>query len=213
MWPSHTTKIESPGNYDCIARELMDKIAIIGSSGAGKTTLAKKISSRLKVKVYHLDRFFWQPDWIRESGERRIDTLKGFVQKRQWIIEGTYLNSSELHLNEADIIIFLDMPPFLCFWRIIMRHLNYRGLRRCDIPKGSTNRLTFLGMLQVLAFRLRAHGKLEDKLYKFPQEKIIRLHSPKEVESFLARLEIYTEEKRLFSPTPVKKEDLAPARR
>src|SRR5437764_14111939 len=101
----------------------MEKIAIIGSSGAGKTTLAKKIGSALKIKVFHLDRFFWQRDWKRKTRDTRIDTLQNLaLRDKRWIIEGTYLNSSKLHLNAADTIIFLDIHPLLCLWRIMKRH-------------------------------------------------------------------------------------------
>ena len=41
----------------------MEKIVIIGSPGAGKSTFARKLGSILKIKVVHLDRVFWQPGW------------------------------------------------------------------------------------------------------------------------------------------------------
>lgn len=191
----------------------MEKIAVIGPSGAGKSTLAQKLGPRLRLKVYHLDRYFWQPSWRRESRETRRELLQSFVQKRRWVIEGTYLNSSDLHLNEADTIIFLDISPFVCLWRRVKRHHEYQGRPRRDIPKGSTDKLTFLIRLQVLFFPLRARRKLKNKLRKFPPEKIIRLRSTKEVARFLAQLEVNTNEKRHFSYSVVKKKDLTLAKR
>ena len=88
---------------------LMKKIVIIGSSGAGKSTLARELGSILKIKVFHLDRFFWQRCWKRETSDTRIDILQDFVREKQWIIEGSYLSSSELHLHEADTIIFVTI--------------------------------------------------------------------------------------------------------
>lgn len=173
----------------------MDKIAIIGPSGAGKSTLAKELGHRLGLKVFHLDRFFWQPGWTRESSETRIEILENLVWEKSWVIEGTYLNSSEVHLQKADTIIFLDISPFVCLWRRIMRYFEYRGRPRRDIPKGSSDKLTLPGILKILFFPFEARRQLEDKLRKVAsRKKVIRLHSVKEVERFLAQPEMYTNE-------------------
>src|SRR5260221_13717615 len=120
----------------------MDKIVIIGSSGASKTTLARELGSILKIKVYHMDRFFWQRGWKEKTRDTRIDILQGLVREKRWIIEGTYLSSSEPRLEAADTIIFLDFSPLLCLYRIIKRHRVSHGCPRRDIPEGCTDKLT-----------------------------------------------------------------------
>src|SRR5205823_3969632 len=132
----------------------MEKIAIIGASGAGKSTLAKKLGSILKIKVFHMDRFCWLRSWKGKTGDTRIDILQELVRGKQWIIEGTYLDSSAPRLEAADTIIFLDTPSPLCLWRIIKRHWEYRGRSRRDIPEGCTDKLPLSRMLKVLAFPL-----------------------------------------------------------
>ena len=188
--------------------EIVDKVAIIGPSGAGKSTLAQKLGSRLGLNVYHLDRFFWQPNWRRESRKTRTETLQKLVSEKRWVIEGTYAKT-ELHLIKADIIVYLDISSFRCCLRIIKRHLASQASPRPDIPEGSSDRLTLLAILKVLFFPFRAKRKLENKLRKFP-EKVIRLQSPKEVERFLAQLELRSNEKTQSSPSSVKKEDPVP---
>jgi adenylate kinase family enzyme len=181
----------------------MKKIAIIGSSGAGKTTFAKELDDILKIKAYHMDRMFWQHSWKGKDSETRIDILQQLVQNKQWIIEGTYLSLSESRLNAADIIIFLDTHPLVCLLRIIMRHRKDRGRSRRDIPEGCTDRLTLLLILRVLVvFPLRERSKLEKKLREFPREKVIWLHSAKEVKAFLLQPELYVHEKRQSAKTP-----------
>jgi adenylate kinase family enzyme len=165
----------------------MEKIAIIGASGAGKSTLAKKLGSILKIKVFHMDRFCWLRGWKGKTGDTRIDILQELVRGKQWIIEGTYLDSSAPRLEAADTIIFLDTPSPLCLWRIIKRHREYRGRSRRDIPEGCTDKLTLSRMLKVLAFPLTERRTLEQKLHKYESKQIIRLRSRKEIEDFLAQ--------------------------
>ena len=69
----------------------MNRVVIIGSPGAGKSTLARKLDSILNINVIHLDRVFWEPGWKEKPRETRIDILQKIVQEKQWIIEGTYL--------------------------------------------------------------------------------------------------------------------------
>lgn len=192
----------------------MKKIVIIGPPGAGKTTLARNLGPLLKMKVFHLDRLFWEPGWKGKSSEARMEILRGLVQEKRWIIEGTYLDSSEPRLNAADTIIFLDMHPLVCLWRIWQRHRKYHERPRRDIPKGCTDKLTMFRILKVVIFPFRGRRKLEKQLRKFPQEKVIRLHSAKEVEGFLAQqLELHAEEKKKSSPSVVKERHLILVRR
>jgi len=165
----------------------MKKIVIIGSSGAGKSTLARELGSILKIKVFHLDRFFWQRCWKRETSDTRIDILQDFVREKQWIIEGSYLSSSELHLHEADTIIFLDIPPLVCLLRVMKRHLAYRRRSRRDIPEGCTDKLTLLRILKVLTFPLHDRRTIKQKLRSYNSKRIIWLRSRKQVRDFLAQ--------------------------
>lgn len=167
----------------------MEKIAIIGPPGAGKTTLAKEIAVIFGIRACHLDRLFWQPGWKGKTGDKRIDILQNFVLRSKWIIEGTYLRSSGPRLEAADTIIFLDVNPLLCLLRIIIRYFKCRGcIRRRDIPEGCRDKLTPYRMLKVLIFPLWERRKLKHMLRGYKSKQIIEFHSRKEVEDFLVRL-------------------------
>jgi adenylate kinase family enzyme len=188
----------------------MKKIVIIGLSGAGKSTLARKLDSKLKIKVFHLDRLFWKCGWIGETRDTRIDILQVLVREKQWIIEGTYLSSSEIHLDAADTIIFLDISPFLCLQRLIKRHLEYYRRSRRDIPEGCTDKLTLLRIMKVLTFPLHGRRTIMQKLRHYNSKQIIWLHSTKEVEDFLAQQETDVDAKRTPSSSiPAAKQRLS----
>jgi len=183
----------------------MEKVVIIGSAGAGKSTLARKLGSKLNIKVVHLDRVFWQRGWKRKTRDTRIDILQELVREKQWIIEGNYFSSSELlldaadtllHLDAADTIIFLDIPPLLCLQRVIKRHFNYHGLSRRDIPEGCTDKLTLRRMWKVLTFPLDGRRTIKQKLRNYMSKRIIWLRSDKKVEEFLAQQEQDANDKR-----------------
>ena len=177
----------------------MERIVIIGLSGAGKSTLAKKLSSILDIRVYHLDRIFWQRDWKEKDRETRIDILERLVPETQWIIEGTYLSVSDCHLSMADTIIFLDIFPLVCLQRLIKRHFEYCKRPRRDIPEGCTDRLTLLRIAKVPTFPLNGRGIIKQKLRAYNSKHIIWLHSTNEVENFVAQIEQEAKAKRVSS--------------
>jgi adenylate kinase family enzyme len=186
---------------------LMEKIVILGSSGAGKTTLARELGPILKIKkVIHLDRLYWQRGWKGKTRDARIDILQSLVREKQWIIDGNYLSASELHLEAADIIIFLDIPPLVCLQRILKRHHKYYGRSRRDIPEGCIVNLTRFHMLKVLAFPLLGRRMIEEKLRNYNSKQIVRLRSGKEVKDFLAQQVQDADDKRDSSIAPVAKE-------
>jgi adenylate kinase family enzyme len=194
----------------------MERIAIIGSSGTGKSTLARDLGRLLHINVVHLDRVFWEPGWKEKPRETRIDILQEIVRKEQWIIEGTYLGTAEPRLNAADTIIFLDTPALLCLKRVIKR---YMGGGRChrEIPEGCYDRLSLFRILKVMVFPFKGKRTLKRKLlyYKSMPKHIIKLGSPKEVDSFLAQLEAQANENKQSSrmPSTPRKRQLAVARR
>lgn len=48
-----------------------EKIVIIGSAGAGKTTFARRLGKILDIEVFHLDRYFWGEGWREKSPSER----------------------------------------------------------------------------------------------------------------------------------------------
>jgi adenylate kinase family enzyme len=50
------------------------RVAVVGSSGAGKSTFARDLGARTGLPVVHLDRPFWRPGWVETPREewRRV---------------------------------------------------------------------------------------------------------------------------------------------
>ena len=68
----------------------MEKIIVIGGSGSGKSTFARKLRDITALPLYHLDNVFWNEDKThvsREVFDRRLDVILGYDR---YIIDGEY---------------------------------------------------------------------------------------------------------------------------
>lgn len=173
----------------------MNKIAIAGCGGAGKSTLAYKLRAILNVDVVHVDSIFWKPGWIPTAESERRRRLKNILQRSHWIVEGDGDRSSreliyDLRFASADAIVFLDFPRTLCIRRVLKRYLDYQGKSRPDLPPGCREYIKSKGFLESLK-RIWNYPKEERQLVLqkirdyCAGKRVIILRSPSEVEEFL----------------------------
>ena len=105
----------------------MKRIAVIGPVGAGKSSLAAELGRRLGVRVLHLDTLFWKPGWVPTP----LDEWEA-VQRRElaapaWIADAQYDDILPEWVEEADTVVFLDVSPLVCLWRVGRRRLDRGG--------------------------------------------------------------------------------------
>lgn len=169
----------------------MKRIMIIGSGGAGKSTLARRLSEILNLEVVHLDRLFWKPGWIAVSKDEQKNIQNELVKKESWIIDGNYGGTLDIRLNAADTIIFLDFPRLLCVYRVIKRRLKYSRRPRPDMREGCKERIDFSFIKWVWDFPKTKRPSIVERLIELEYEKeVILLKSPKEVRRFIKSLEL-----------------------
>ena len=114
----------------------MKRVLILGSGGAGKSTLARQLGERTGLPVIHLDRMWWRPGWVNCSQEEFDLALERELAGERWIIDGNYNRTLERRLTRADTVVFLDYPARTCLWGALRRVFRYRGKSRPDMPEG-----------------------------------------------------------------------------
>ncbi|MFD0618160.1 DNA topology modulation protein [Paenibacillus sp. GCM10027629] len=119
----------------------MNRILIIGCPGSGKSTLSQQLGGILSLPVIHLDRYYWKPNWVPTPKDEWGQFLVDATEQDQWILDGNYIGTLDLRLQHADAVIFLDMPRYLCIYRIIKRRIQYQGRTRPDLNEDCPEKL------------------------------------------------------------------------
>jgi len=164
----------------------MDRILILGSPGAGKSTLARQLSEILDIPVIHLDREFWQPGWIQTPDNEWEQRVAALIQRDRWIMDGNYGSTLKMRLRRADVVIVMDYPRRLCLWRIVKRVWRHRGRTRPDMAPECAERWDWEFILFVWRFRKR--GRIRN--YRMIEEmgmtgKTVVLKNQRDMNAFL----------------------------
>ena len=162
---------------------------IVGSAGAGKSTLARKLNDIMGIKLFHLDRLFWKPGWECISREELEEKIRSIITLDLWIIDGNYSSTMEMRLKEADTIIFLDFPLWLCLWGVIKRRFMYEGKTRPDITEGCKEKLDWEFIKWILTFPFKKRKSIHEKIKKYSEGRnIFIFKNRKEVKEFIKML-------------------------
>lgn len=109
------------------------RILVVGCSGAGKSTWARRLGRITGLPVVHLDRHFWRPGWVPSPTEEWDAVLDGLLREPQWILDGNYDRTLPRRLAAADAVIFLDLPSWVCRARVLRRVVQGYGRTRVDL--------------------------------------------------------------------------------
>lgn len=103
----------------------MDRIAIVGCGGSGKSHLARELGQLLGITPVHLDGVYYDRDWHPLDQEHFAARQRDLVSAPQWIIDGNYASTLPIRLGAADTVVFLDFPARTCLLGIAGRRFRH----------------------------------------------------------------------------------------
>jgi adenylate kinase family enzyme len=163
----------------------MQRIVVLGSGGAGKSTFSVRVARETGLPLVHLDALYWKPGWVESSKSEWAATVEEIVRGEQWIVDGNYGGTLEQRLAACDTVIFLDVPRHQCLWRVIKRRLRYRGRSRPDMREGCNERLTLAFLLWIWRYPETRKPLVLKRLREIsPARSVIVLNSASAIENF-----------------------------
>ncbi|WP_298867147.1 AAA family ATPase [uncultured Gimesia sp.] len=172
----------------------MKKINVIGTSGSGKSTFAKKLSKKLGYPYIEMDAIFWGKDWFWPSDDEFFKNLEQRLSVDQWVLDGNYTRTVSIKWKEVDTIIWIDYSLHRTLYQALKRAI-VRSCTREELWPGTGNRESFRKLLSkdsILLWTIKTYHKNKKKYSKLAENpeyreiNIVRLRSPKECQKYLS---------------------------
>ena len=124
------------------------RVLVVGSTGAGKTTMAAALAVRLGLPHTELDSLWHGPGWVpRPEFEQDVEAM---LSSGRWVTEYQYRPVKDRLLAQAQAVVWLDHPFPLVATRLLRR----------SVVRAVTRRAYWNGNRESFAMWLRASHPL-----------------------------------------------------
>jgi adenylate kinase family enzyme len=174
----------------------MQRISVVGSSGSGKSTVARALAEALSLPLLELDSVFHQPGWTPLPDDEFRHRVRDFAQQEGWVIDGNYTSHgiADIVWPQADTIVWLDVPR-----RQVMKQVIGRTVKRAitretlwnENREGWHNFLDPRPEYNIIVWAWARHRGTHDKYVERSQDgswshaTLFRLQSRDEIRAFL----------------------------
>ncbi len=82
------------------------------------------------------------PGWTERDKDEGRALVRGFMRQASWVIDGNYTGFCQAErLEQADKIIYLNFPRFVCLFRVFRRYFQNRNATRESMAEGCTEKI------------------------------------------------------------------------
>jgi adenylate kinase family enzyme len=161
------------------------RIAVIGTTGSGKTTLAAQLALSLSVSHIELDALHWEPHWAEAPPDVFRARVTQALSLDTWVVDGNYSKVRDMVWVRADTVVWLDYSLPVMLGRLTKRTL-YRIVTREELWNGNRESLrgTLFSRDSIFLWALKTYRRRRSEyplLFAQPEYchlTVIRLPSP-----------------------------------
>jgi adenylate kinase family enzyme len=171
------------------------RIVVVGTSGSGKTTTARRIAKILAIPHIELDAIHWGPNWTSVETPVLRERVREAVTADRWVLDGNYKDVRNIVWERATTVVWLNYPFWLVMWRIVSRTF-VRSLRREELWNGNREnfRQSFFSRNSVIVWAFNTYHRRRNEypiLFQQPEYahlNVIVHRAPKETDRWLRDL-------------------------
>jgi adenylate kinase family enzyme len=116
------------------------RVAVVGTSGSGKTTFAESLAGRTDVPHIELDALYWGPNWTERPAEEFRASVAQAIAAPSWTCDGNYSEVREMVWQRATTLVWLNYPFPVVFFRAVYRTVT-RAITRKRLYAGNQESL------------------------------------------------------------------------
>lgn len=170
-------------------------VAVVGTSGCGKSTFARNLAARAGLPHVELDAIHWNNDWTESPDDEFNANFDRATDAGRWVIDGNYgrRGMQERIFDDADLVVWLDLPFTTIFRRICVRSVRRAATK--ETLWGTNNHESFrllltskysmpLWVIKTFRLRRRQFAALEEPDIH-PETALLRIRSPRRTMTWL----------------------------
>ena len=162
----------------------MERIAIVGPGGAGKSTFAVALGTATGLPVVHLDRLFWRPGWVETPREEWRDRQRELFAADRWIADGNYGGTLDERVGRADTVIIVSRSRWACVASAVWRTARNHG--RAVQADGCPERFDVDFYRWIWNYDRDSRPRLDDALARHTRLDVVELTTRSSMRRFLA---------------------------
>jgi adenylate kinase family enzyme len=174
----------------------MRRVAVMGGSSVGKTTVSRRLAEQLGVPHVELDALHHDAGWQEAPAEVLQARVRAALDAASggWVVDGNYRSKlGPLVLERADTAVHLDPPLLPTFARALRRTIT-RTVTREELWNGNREQIRFLFTPYWIPWWvLRKHRyysrEISERVAQHPHLALVRLRSDDEVEAFIQSIQ------------------------
>lgn len=117
----------------------MNRIAVFGKPGSGKSRLSRLISQRVGIPLTHLDSIMYTADGQVVDKQSLSEKHQDLLGSQSWVIDGLGpMPLFKARLSAADTLIYIELSYLTSYWLVTKRLLKGLFVRPEGWPDGSS---------------------------------------------------------------------------
>lgn len=121
------------------------RIVIIGTTGVGKSTLAKQLAESIDGDYIELDALHWEPNWKKAPLDVFRARAEAATLSQRWVAAGNFQVLQDILWCKAEAVIWLDYSLALIFLQLLRRTVH-RTITREELWNGNVDHNIWMHM-------------------------------------------------------------------